>query len=149
MHNKACRYFLGTGKTAANLATRDDMVWTDCCINQRIECGRLFSKLVNTSDDRIVQILFNWSKSNGRCWEKRFLKSMQELGLEDLFERNYIDFGNTIKIIKTVLIDKDKENWKSNIFNDDGHINGNKLYNSYLQTEPFLNYRSREITATF
>ena len=139
VQNKACRYFLGTGKNAANLATRGDMGWTDCYVNQRIECCRLFSKLVNTSDDRFVKIIFNWSKSHGRCWEKHFLKSMQELGLVDLFERNYIDVGNTIKIIKTVLIDKDKEKLKSNVFNDDGHINGNKLrtyrlYKSDLQT---------------
>ena len=76
--------------------------------------------------------------------KKRFLKSMQELGLvRDLFERNYIDVGNTIKIINTVLIDKDKEKWKSNVFNDDGHINGNKLrtyrlYKSDLQTETYV-----------
>ena len=48
------------------------MGWTDCYVNQRIECCRLFSKLVNTSDDRIVKIIFNWSKSNGRCWVKTF-----------------------------------------------------------------------------
>ena len=41
---------------------------------------------------------------------KTFSGSMHELELVDLFERNYIDVGNTIKIIKTVLIDKDKEN---------------------------------------
>ena len=34
---------------------------------------------------------------------------MQELELVDLFERNYIDVRYTIKIIKTVLVDKDKE----------------------------------------
>ena len=61
----------------------------------------------------------------------------------DLFERNYIDVGNTIKKIKTVLIDKDKEKWKSNVFNDDGHINGNTLrtyilYKSDLQTETIV-----------
>ena len=68
---------------------------------------------------------------------------MQELGLVDLFERNCIDVGNTIKIIKTVLIENDKEQWKSNVFNDDGHINGNKLrtyrlYKSDLQTETYV-----------
>ena len=73
VQNKACRYFLGTGKNAANLATRGDMDWTDCYVNQKIECCSLFSKLVNTSDDRFVKIIFNWSKSHGRCWEKRFL----------------------------------------------------------------------------
>ena len=66
------------------------MGWTDCCVNQRIKCCRLYSKQVNTSDDRIDKIIFNWSKSHGRCWENRFLESMQELGLVDLFERNYI-----------------------------------------------------------
>ena len=68
---------------------------------------------------------------------------MQELGLVDLFERNYIVVGNTITIIKTVLIDKDKEKWKSDVFNDDGHINGNtlrtyRLYKSDLQTETYV-----------
>ena len=43
----------------------------------------------------------------------------------------------------SVLIDKDKEKWKSNVFNDDGHINDNKLrtyrlYKSDLQTETYV-----------
>ena len=61
VQNKACRFFLGVGKNAANLATRGDMGWTDCFVNQRIECCRLFSKLTNTSDDRMVK-----KSSNGR-----------------------------------------------------------------------------------
>ena len=36
------------------------MGWADCYDNQRIEWCRLFSKLVNISDDRIVIIIFKW-----------------------------------------------------------------------------------------
>ena len=64
-------------------------------------------KLVNTNDDRIGKIILTGPKRHGRCSEIHFLKSMQELGLVDLFERNSIDVCNAIKTCKVVLIDKD------------------------------------------
>ena len=143
VQNKACRYFLGVGKNAANLATRGDMGWTDCLVNQRVETCRLFCKLTNIQNDRLVKQIFMWSKSNGKCWEKRFLKFIHGIGLSHLFEQDTVCVANTIKVCKAKLIEKDKLMWKMNLFNDEGHPNGNKLrtyrlYKSDLETELYV-----------
>ena len=143
VQNKACRYFLGVGKNAANLATRGDMGWSDCFVKQKIECCRLYGKLINTSDDRIVKSIFKWSKSHGKCWEKRFIRFAQENDLLHLFQHNSCNIDIMIKTCKSKLIEKDKEKWKLQLFNDDGHANGNKLrtyrlYKSDIQTETYV-----------
>ena len=60
VQNKACRYFLGVGKNAANLTTRGDMGWTDCLVNQRLETCRFFCKLTNIENVRLVKQIFMW-----------------------------------------------------------------------------------------
>ena len=86
VQNKTCRYLLWVGKNAASLATRGDMGWSDCLVNQRLETCHLLCKLTNTQNDRIVKRIFMWSKSNGKCWEKRFLKFIHGIELSHLFE---------------------------------------------------------------
>ena len=116
------------------------MGWTDCLVNQRLENCRLFCKLTNIQNDRLVKRIFMWSKSNGKCWEKRFLKFIDGIRLSLLFEQNTVWVANTIKVCKAKLIEMDKLMWKMKLFNDDGHPNGNKLrtyrlYKSDLETE--------------
>ena len=74
VQNNACKYFSGVRKNAANLATRGDMGWTDCLVNQRLESCRLFCKLINIQNDRLVKRIFTWSKTHGKCWEKKVSK---------------------------------------------------------------------------
>ena len=50
------------------------MSWTDCYVNQRIECCRLLSKLVYTSDDRIVKIFLTGPNPMADVGERVFLK---------------------------------------------------------------------------
>ena len=88
----------------------------------------------------MVKKIFKWSKSHGKCWEKRFIRFAQEIGLLHLFEHSSCDVSNIIKTCKSKLLEKDKEKWKSHLFNDNGHVNGNKmrtyrLYKTDLQTE--------------
>ena len=45
VQNKACRYFLGLGKNAANIASQGDMGWTSCNMKQKIESCRLYFKI--------------------------------------------------------------------------------------------------------
>ena len=84
-----------------------------------------------------------WSKSNGKCREKGILKLIHGIGQSDLFEQDTVCVANTIKVCKAKLIKKDKLMWKMNLFNDEGHPNGNKLrtyrlYKSDLETELYV-----------
>ena len=59
-----------------------------------------------------------------------------------IYSNSYIDVVSTFKQRKLKLIEKDKANWKLNLFNDSGQTNGNKLrtyrlYKTEIQTENF------------
>ena len=143
VQNKACRYFLGVGKNASNAATRGDMGWTNCFVKQRLESCRLFCKLSNTTDNRLVKSIFKWSKSHGKCWEKRFMKFVRDSGLTNLFQTEYMSIESVIKQCKSKLIEIDKGKWHSNLFNDTGQVNGNKLrtyriYKTFLEPEVYV-----------
>ena len=143
VQNTACRLFLGVGKNAANLATRGDMGWADCFVNQRLETCRLFCKLTNIQNERLVKRIFIWSKSHGKCWEKRFLKFINDIELSHLFDQDTVCVAHIIKLCKSKLVEKDKSLWRTNLFNDNGHQNGNKLrtyrlYKTDLETECYV-----------
>ena len=118
---------MGVGKNAANTAIRCIMGQTDCFVKQRLECCRLYSKLSDVIDNRLVKSVFTWSKSHDRCWEKRFLKFIRDIGLLSLFENDYICVETTIKQCRAKLNEVDREKWNSNFFNDTGQVNCNKL----------------------
>ena len=80
VQNKACRNFLGIGKNAANLATRGDMGWTDCFVNQRLETCRLFCKLTNIQNDRLVKQIFIRSNLMVNAGRKGFSSLFMESG---------------------------------------------------------------------
>ena len=87
--------------------------------------------------------IFTWSKSHGKCWEKRFLKFIHEIEISHLFEQDTVCVANTVKLCKSKLIERDKVKWKTNLFNDVGHANGNKLrtyrqYETELQIESYV-----------
>lgn len=52
VQNKACRYFLGGGKCASNIALTGDMGWNSCYVKAKIEVFRLYLKLKNLADGR-------------------------------------------------------------------------------------------------
>ncbi|CAG2221029.1 unnamed protein product [Mytilus edulis] len=71
VQNRACRYFLGAFKNSTNLAVRGDMGWTTVKTKQNIEVMRLFFKLSNLEDDRIVRTIHETSKAKQRSWHSR------------------------------------------------------------------------------
>lgn len=143
VQNKACRYFLGVGKNAANVATQGDMGWTSCYVKQRLETCRLYCKIRNITNDRLIKQIFTWSNSHGKCWERRFVNFVNDLGLSNIFDHDTISVQTAINLCKTKLIIKDQEKWKSSLFNDKGQINGNKmrtyrLYKKKIEAETYV-----------
>lgn len=144
VQNKACRYFLGLGKNAANIASQGDMGWTSCIMKQRIEASRLFFKVEGTSEDRLVKRVFMWSGSHGKSWESRFKSFMNNIGLIGVLNRDNCPLKNKVKCVKDKLKSVDIENWKNKLWNDSGQENGNKLrtyriYKSDLKVEHYVN----------
>ena len=82
VQNKACRYFLGLGKNASNLASRGDMGWSSCSHKQKIEACRLYFKIERTPENRLVNKIFKWSSMHGKSWERRFQSFMWSNNLQ-------------------------------------------------------------------
>ena len=66
VQNKACRYFLGLGKKASNLASRGDMGWSSCAHKHEIEACRLYFKIERTQENRLDNKIFKWSSVHGK-----------------------------------------------------------------------------------
>ena len=74
VQNKACRYFLGGGKCASNVALRGDMGWNSCFVKAKTEVFRLWIKLRTLPDEPLLKAIHNWSKTIRRGWEERVAK---------------------------------------------------------------------------
>ena len=145
VQSKACRYFLGLGENASNIASRGDMGWSSCVVKQKIEACRLYFKIESATEQRLISKVFHWSSSHGKAWERRFQSFIGTIGLQDTLNRNRNDLSlkNKIKCVKEKLSVIDTENWKSKLWNDVSQENGNKLrtyrlYKTDLITEDYV-----------
>ena len=157
VQNKACRYFLGLGKNAANIASRGDMGWSSCITKQKTEVSRLFFKLKSLDDDRLVKRIFNWSMSHGKSWENRFTAFINSIDLSYLLTE-IVSSKTAVKCIKAKLINIDKVKWEAELWDDSGRENGNKLrtyriYKTGLFTEDYvkvgMNKNHRRVLSRF
>ena len=124
VQNKACRYFLGLGKNAANIALQSDMGWTSSNMKQTIEACRLYFKIQGTAENRIVSQMFHWSSTHGKSWESRFKAVLRKHDLltKDCSVKEKVNFAkDKLKII-------DINVWKNKLCNDNGQETGHKLH---------------------
>ena len=126
MQNRACRYFLGAFKNSTNLAVRGDMGWTTVKTKQNIEVMRLFFKLSNLEDDRIVRTIHETSKTKQRSWHSRVLVLLRKSELNFLINLN-ITTKQKLRMAQDKLTAIDQEKWLIDVFDDKNSVNGNKL----------------------
>ena len=116
--NKACRYFLGVGKNASNLATRGDMGWSSCATKQKLECVRLWCRLKQMSAERITRRIYNWSCAIGKSWEKRMLNFISQSHLDNYMLVDNPSKKRCIREAKESLYESDKGKWFHDLFDD-------------------------------
>ena len=145
VQNKACKYFLGAGKNASNLATRGDMGWPSVTVTQRTEVCRLLLRMENMEENRIARLIHEWGKHQPKSWEKRVYKLLDQLGASEFLQCNS---SNKKKLcdVKEVFIQSDSIEWRNDIWDDRNKPNGNKLrtYRLY-KTEPELSEYVRTV----
>ena len=93
VQNKSCRYFLCLGKNASNIA-QGDMVWSSCVIKQKTEACRLYFKLENVTDQRLLKKVSHCSSSHGKSWVRRFRSFIDNIGLQHLLNRSDLSVKN-------------------------------------------------------
>ena len=72
VQNKACRYVLGLGKNASNLASQGDMGRPSCAHKQKIKACRLYLKIERSPENRLVNKNIKWSSMHSKSWGRRF-----------------------------------------------------------------------------
>ena len=110
-----------------------------------------------TTDDRMVKRLHVWSWTRPGSWDQRVEKLLEEHNLHDMLIPNPAS-AHCMNIAKLTFISIDENNWYSDLWNDVGKINGNKLrtyraFKASLDTEPYVfnvvNVKHRQILAKF
>ena len=143
VQNKAAKYFLSVGKNTSNIAVTGDIGWTSCLNKQRISCVRLLCKLKRTDEDRTIYKLWRWISRRRKGWNFEVDKIVSLL--DKTFDVNNITVS-TKTVMKNIL---DKVNnlnnieWQTQLYDDRGNVNGNKLrtyreYKENCQVEPYV-----------
>ena len=141
--NKACRRFLGVTKHCSNVSSRGDLGWSSCEVKQKVESVRLWCRLHNTPEHRIVRRVHNWSLTKGRSWEKKMLKFIDTHNLSDLMLAPNPNKSSCVSVARHILNDIDKDKWLQKLMSDGNALNGNKLrtyrqYKTVLKTESYV-----------
>ena len=147
IQNKACRLFLGVGPYTSNVATRGEMGWMSCHFKQLIEISRLWCRLKKHNNNRICKQLFDWSNSlahnRKKTWEKHVTNFYLKYELNFDIDTDVLHTKSFIKQVKSKLLEADQLTWFSDLWNDMGLCNGNKLrtfrlYKERLMCEPYV-----------
>ena len=110
-----------------NLQYVSDMGLSSCVSKQRLEACRMYFKLENITEQRLVKKVFQWSSTHGMSWERRFRSFIDNIGLQHLLDRSDMSLKSKLKCVKEKLNVIDSDTWKSKLWNDVSQENGNKL----------------------
>lgn len=134
------------------------MGWASAEVKQKIETVRLWCRIRNMPESRMIYKIHNWSLSVGRSWENKMLKFIDSLNIRDCMMAPKPSKYICLKLAKEKLIEIDSHKWKEKLMHDGNNENGNKLrtyrtYKDSLDAEPYvkLNMRrdQRRILAKF
>ena len=126
VQNRACRYFLGAYKNSSNLATRGDMGLSSVKTKQNIAVLRLFLRINNLDDNRLVKIVHKESRRKQRSLHSRVLTFSRNNEL-DFLDNDQLTMREKMNLVKEKLTMIDSDKWKNDIFNDRNLEKGSKL----------------------
>lgn len=127
VQNKACKFFLSVGKNTSNLASRGDMGWISCLNKQRISCIRLLCKITRTDENRNVFKIWKWASRRRKGWCRDVDKFTELLNIRNTVNDLSLSTKTVMKFVTDKIKVLDITEWQSELFNDRGHQNGNKL----------------------
>lgn len=95
-------------------AVSGDRGWEPCEVWWKVCTARLWNRLVNMNDDRLMKKVFNWDKQQNGPWIEDMRDMFCEYGVEDVFLRSE---KVNIVALKEMLFDKIKHTWAEEIWN--------------------------------
>jgi len=118
IHNRACRFFLGLGKSAPTAAAQGDMGWPQLICQQWSTVTRLWCKMAKMSVDRINKKVFLYctNKAGGRCQNwcfrvKKFYNKVDLGGLTELADVAECSTKLAAKTVHEVVFNSEKAKW--------------------------------------
>ena len=112
VQNRAMRCFLGVHKMAPKLAVCGDMGWDPCEVRIKGDMVRLWNRLINMPDNRLVKHIFYWNFSKNGRWTRELSKIFDETGLQYIY-RNKLSCS--VSQIKMTSLEKYKQKWSEEI----------------------------------
>ena len=141
--NKAGRYFLGVTKHCSNVSSRGDLGWNSCEVKQRVETVRLWCRLKNMPEHRIIRRIHERSLPKSRTWERKMQKFSETHNIEELMLTENPNKTVCISTVRDILTEKDNTKWYQKLMSNGNAENGNKLrtyrqYKSVFKTEHYV-----------
>ena len=151
VQNRACRYYLGLGKYAPNLAINGDMGWDTPQNKQWICVIRKWCRMINMDNTRLTKILFLscFEQSNSRCrtWFYRVTQFLCSIDHQYICHTDTVHIRSVLASVKTKLKSLHEVQWRDKLNSDvakrGASYGGNKLrtYRTFKQsysTEPYV-----------
>ncbi len=119
IHNRALRFFAGVHRLCPIPGFTGDMGWPDNLSRWKIERIRLWNRLVDTSNDRLVKKIFLWDKEmHANTNKSNFMSYMKQICSDVDLKNCYRD---TVKIdinnVKQCLLERLSSNWLTSCTN--------------------------------
>lgn len=135
VQNRACRYFLGLGKYAPNVANNGDMGWTTPEHKQWMCVIRIWCRLINMAPHLLTKCIFveYLEASSYRCktWFYRVKTFLNEIGFENIYNSQRLVVRNVLGMIDTTLHTYYQRVWSEKLNSDvavrGATAGGNKL----------------------
>ena len=141
--------FFGLSKNATNTASRGDMGWHSCEVNQILNVVRLWCRLKIMSNNRLVKQMHTYSSNKARSWEFKSRKLFESLAIDNFLLTDNPCKSECVQKAKEKRVENDKGAWFSCLLsNSKDDDSGNKLrtyrlYKSTFKTETYVKLNMR------
>ena len=145
--NKACRMYVGVSKNASNIVCRGDMGWLSCEVKQKLNGVRLWCRLRNLPNNRLVKEMYKYSLYRGKSWESKSKKLFEILRIDKLLLVDSPCKAQCTRKAKEKLMNTDRETWYNSLMSDGKDTNNRnklrtyRLYKSIFQAESYVKFR--------
>lgn len=131
VQNRACRFFMGLGKYAPNLAVNGDMGWKAPVVKQWECVFRQWNRYALMENSRLNRKIMQWSfscaKNRSKNWVSRVCTESGKLGIHDFSHDNDVQYVFDMREVKQTLASSFFEHWGRRLFTDTARSGSNKL----------------------
>ncbi len=139
VHNRAIRFFVGVHRLCPIPGFIGDMAWIDNLSRWKLGRVRLWNRLINTSDDRLVKKIFLWDKEmHNNTNKSNFMSHLKQLCSDCELIAHY-DNNSQIDVsyVKQCLFKKLSDKWSASCENMN-KLDVYKQIKTSFRTEKFL-----------